>query len=165
MTFFVPHFGQRRSHDIFIVYSDILELSERYDSDGRHLENRMQILEEFQWTGKLLHAWTQVEQDSYGCRLGLGSETTAHESCRQTLNSSRDNQTSSLYGRELMADFWDEKRLLSVEETAKYLGVPKSTIYSWASHRKIPSVKMGRRLLFDREDLDRMIEAGKRDER
>ncbi len=56
----------------------------------------------------------------------------------------------------------EEKRLISVEETAKYLGVQKSTIYAWAWRRKIPSVKMGRRLLFDREDLDRMIEAGKR---
>ncbi len=58
-----------------------------------------------------------------------------------------------------------EKRLFSVEEAAKYLGVQKSTIYSWAWRRKIPSVKMGRRLLFDREDLDWMIEAGKRRER
>ncbi len=58
-----------------------------------------------------------------------------------------------------------EKRLISVEDAAKYLGVQKSTIYSWAWRRAIPSVKMGRRLLFDREDLDWMIEAGKRRER
>ena len=64
MTFFVPHFGQRRCRDIFIVYSDILELSERGDGDGRHLEAKMQKLEEFQWTGKLLHAWTQAEHDA-----------------------------------------------------------------------------------------------------
>ena len=64
-----------------------------------------------------------------------------------------------------MAVYWDKKRLLSVEEAARYLGVQKSTIYSWAWRRKIPSVKMGRRLLFDREDLDRVIEAGKRRER
>ena len=64
-----------------------------------------------------------------------------------------------------MPAFWGETRLISVEETAKYLGVQKSTIYSWAWRRKIPSVKMGRRLLFDQEDLDRMFEAGKREER
>ncbi len=64
-----------------------------------------------------------------------------------------------------MTAFWGEKRLISVEDAARYLGVQKSTIYSWASRRKIPSVKMGRRLLFDQEDLDRMIEAGKREER
>ncbi len=56
-----------------------------------------------------------------------------------------------------------ETRLLSVEEAATYLGVQKSTIYSWAWRRKIPSVKMGRRLLFDREDLDRIIEERKRE--
>ncbi len=61
-----------------------------------------------------------------------------------------------------MAVLWDEKRLISVEDAAKYLGVQKSTMYSWAWRRKIPSVKMGRRLLFDREDLEKMIEAGKR---
>ncbi len=54
------------------------------------------------------------------------------------------------------------KRLLSVGEAATYLGVRKSTIYSWAWRRKIPSVKMGRRLPFDREDLDRIIEERKR---
>jgi len=59
----------------------------------------------------------------------------------------------------------EEKRLISVEEAARYLGVQKSTIYSWAWRRKIPSVKMGRRLLFDREDLDQMIEAGKQRKR
>ncbi len=58
-----------------------------------------------------------------------------------------------------------EKRLISVEDAARYLRVEKSTIFSWVWRRNIPSVKMGRRLLFDREDLDRMIEAGKRRER
>ena len=56
-----------------------------------------------------------------------------------------------------------ENRLLSVEVSAKYLGVQKSTIYSWAARKKIPSVKIGRRLLFDRKDLDDLIENGKRD--
>ena len=55
-----------------------------------------------------------------------------------------------------------ENRLLSVEGSARYLGVRKSTIYSWAARRQIPSVKMGRRLLFDLEDLDRIIEERKR---
>ena len=55
-----------------------------------------------------------------------------------------------------------ENRLLSVEGSAKYLGVRKSTIYSWAALRKIPSVKIGRRLLFDRKDLDDIIEERKR---
>ncbi len=75
------------------------------------------------------------------------------------------SKPDSLYGGVLMPVLLGETRLISVEEAAKYLGVQKSTIYSWAWRRKIPSVKMGRRLLFDQEDLDRMIEAGKRRER
>ncbi len=58
-----------------------------------------------------------------------------------------------------------KKRLLSVGEAAQYLGVQERTIYSWASQEKIPSVHMGRRLLFDQEDLDKMIEACKREAR
>ncbi len=56
-----------------------------------------------------------------------------------------------------------ENRLLNVEGSAKYLGVRKSTIYSWAAQKKIPSVKIGRRLLFDRKDLDGLIEKNKRE--
>ena len=55
-----------------------------------------------------------------------------------------------------------ENRLLNVEGSARYLGVRKSTIYTWAARRKIPSVKIGRRLLFDRKDLDKLIEEQKR---
>ncbi len=36
-----------------MVYSDILEVLEKADSDARHLEDKMQKLEGFQWTGKL----------------------------------------------------------------------------------------------------------------
>ncbi len=56
-------------------------------------------------------------------------------------------------------------RLLSVGEAAQYLGVQERTIYSWASQEQIPSVHIGRRLLFNQEDLDRMIEACKREAR
>jgi excisionase family DNA binding protein len=53
-------------------------------------------------------------------------------------------------------------RLRSVEEAASYLGLKKSTLYAWARRRQIPSVKIGRRLLFDRNDLDLLIETEKR---
>ncbi len=56
-------------------------------------------------------------------------------------------------------------RLLSVGEAAQYLGVQERTIYSWASQEQIPSVHIGRRLLFNQEELDRMIEACKREAR
>ena len=56
-----------------------------------------------------------------------------------------------------------KRRLIDIEEAAHYLGLKKSTLYSWAWSRKIPSVKMGRRLLFDLKDLDEMIELQKRE--
>jgi len=35
-----------------------------------------------------------------------------------------------------------EHELLSIEEAAEYLGVKKSTMYSWVFYRKIPFVKV-----------------------
>lgn len=55
-----------------------------------------------------------------------------------------------------------QKRLIGVEEAAHYLGIQRSTLYSWAERRRIPSVKMGARLLFDLQDLDDLIESSKR---
>ena len=55
------------------------------------------------------------------------------------------------------------KRLIGIDEASHYLGVKKSTLYSWSWSRKIPSVKMGRRLLFDLKDLDQLIELQKRE--
>jgi len=54
------------------------------------------------------------------------------------------------------------ERLLSAEETARYLGIKKATLYVWARTGKIPSVKIGTRLLFDVRDLDELIERKKR---
>ena len=35
------------------------------------------------------------------------------------------------------------KRLLTVDETAAYLGISKLTVYDWISKRKIQYVKVG----------------------
>ena len=58
-----------------------------------------------------------------------------------------------------------QKRLIGVDEASQYLGIQRSTLYSWAERRRIPSVKMGTRLLFDLHDLDELIEAAKRPSR
>ena len=55
-----------------------------------------------------------------------------------------------------------EKRLLKVREVAVYLGIRPATVYAWARAQKLPSLKIGGRLLFDRRDLDRLIEKSKR---
>ncbi|MBS0180020.1 MAG: helix-turn-helix domain-containing protein [Nitrospira sp.] len=50
------------------------------------------------------------------------------------------------------------KRLLTVEETAAYLGLSKLTVYDWVSQRKIEHVKIGRLVKFDPRVLDRWID-------
>lgn len=56
-----------------------------------------------------------------------------------------------------------EKRLLSVEETAAYLGISTRTIYN-RIHRKakkpfpVRAKRLGKLIKFDRRDLDRYIE-------
>ncbi|SOE23173.1 DNA binding domain-containing protein, excisionase family [Spirosomataceae bacterium TFI 002] len=46
-----------------------------------------------------------------------------------------------------------EKKLLSIEEAAVFLGIPQNTIYQFTSKRTIPFIKLGRRLVFDKEEL------------
>ena len=50
------------------------------------------------------------------------------------------------------------KRLLNVEEAARYLGLKVDTVYKKARLRELPSVKVGRALRFDVEALDLYIE-------
>ena len=47
-----------------------------------------------------------------------------------------------------------EKRFLNIQESSQYLGFAESTIYSWVSQRKIPFVKKGGRLRFDKQKLE-----------
>jgi excisionase family DNA binding protein len=54
-----------------------------------------------------------------------------------------------------------EAGLLNVQEAANYLGLAKQTMYNMVSKRRVVYVKLGRRLLFRPEDLQRMIEAGR----
>jgi len=47
--------------------------------------------------------------------------------------------------------------LLKVKEAAQLLNVSVSTLYGWAWQRRIPFVKVGRALRFDKADLERFI--------
>lgn len=50
------------------------------------------------------------------------------------------------------------QKLLDVNGLAQYLSLPKATIYTWVSLRKIPGVvKLGRSLRFDLEVVDRWV--------
>lgn len=48
-------------------------------------------------------------------------------------------------------------KLLSVSEAAEMLGLSKHTLNQWKSQGRIPFIKLGRRTLFDPDDLEAFI--------
>ena len=55
-----------------------------------------------------------------------------------------------------------KKRYASIKEVSEYTSLPVKTLYDWASQGRIPSIKYGRRVLFDLEDIDRIMASSKR---
>jgi excisionase family DNA binding protein len=51
-----------------------------------------------------------------------------------------------------------ERRFLSVQEVADYLGVKTSSVYSWVHTRSIPYFKIGRLVKFDLSAIDQWLE-------
>ena len=47
---------------------------------------------------------------------------------------------------------------MDVYEASKYLKLSPNTIYQWKYEEKIPSIKLGGKLLFDRNELDDFID-------
>ncbi|MBI2470140.1 MAG: helix-turn-helix domain-containing protein [Planctomycetes bacterium] len=56
-----------------------------------------------------------------------------------------------------------KRRYANIKEVSEYTSLPVKTLYDWASHGRIPSIKYGRRVLFDLQDIDRIMESLKRD--
>jgi len=54
-----------------------------------------------------------------------------------------------------------DKRFLTVDELSDYLAAPVATLYTWTHQRKIPHIKLGRGLRFDRLEIDKWVEARK----
>jgi excisionase family DNA binding protein len=52
-----------------------------------------------------------------------------------------------------------EGELLSVKEAAEVLGLSPFTLRTWILHRRIRHVRLGRRVLFRKADLERHIAA------
>ena len=52
--------------------------------------------------------------------------------------------------------------LLTVAEAAKLLRIKRSTLYTWAYRRNIPSQKVGGALRFNKEALNRWLKAQER---
>jgi len=51
-----------------------------------------------------------------------------------------------------------KERLLTAREAADLLRIHLVTLYSWVSEGKIPSIKLGRKRLFDPAELKRWLE-------
>jgi excisionase family DNA binding protein len=47
--------------------------------------------------------------------------------------------------------------LMKIEEAASYLGLKVSTLYKYTSSRRLPFIKIGARVLWSREILDKII--------
>ncbi len=52
--------------------------------------------------------------------------------------------------------------LMTPREAAEFLRWSVSTLYTYASRRRLPSVKVGRSLRFRRSDLEKLVKAGER---
>jgi len=52
-----------------------------------------------------------------------------------------------------------EPRLMTVAEASEFLRINRFTLYRMAGRRKIPCLRIGRKLLFDRPRLERWIQA------
>lgn len=44
-------------------------------------------------------------------------------------------------------------KFYTIEELSQLLHVKRSTIYAWTHYRKVPYIKLGKHLLFDREEI------------
>ena len=59
----------------------------------------------------------------------------------------------------------NNNNLLTGEELSKKIRLTPGTIRVWVSQKKIPHVKMGRKVLFDLEDIQRWVEEKKIEKR
>ncbi len=54
------------------------------------------------------------------------------------------------------------ERYVSVKTVSTYTSLPVNTLYEWAGTGRIPSIKIGRRVLFDLKDIDKIMDSFKR---
>ena len=50
-----------------------------------------------------------------------------------------------------------ERRLLNIQEAAQYTGLSVHTLYTMISQKRVPYLKVGRLVKFDRAGLDKWI--------
>ena len=49
------------------------------------------------------------------------------------------------------------QELINVKELAKIIKVKRGTIYLWVNQKRIPYIKLGKRVLFNPKDINRWI--------
>ncbi len=54
------------------------------------------------------------------------------------------------------------RRYVNINEVSEYTSLPVKSLYELASQGRIPSIKYGRRVLFDLDDIDKMMQSMKR---
>ena len=54
----------------------------------------------------------------------------------------------------------ENQSLLSARQAANMLGIKLSTLRKWTYQRRIPCIRLGRRVLYDPKALKRIIRAG-----
>ncbi len=54
------------------------------------------------------------------------------------------------------------RRYVNINEVSEYTSLPVKSLYELASQGMIPSIKLGKRVLFDLLDIDKMMESKKR---
>ncbi len=54
------------------------------------------------------------------------------------------------------------KRYVDIKSASRYTSLPVSTLYEWSGTGRIPSIKIGRRLLYDLSDIDQLMASLKR---
>ena len=54
------------------------------------------------------------------------------------------------------------KRYANIKAVSTYTSLPTATLYEWSAQGKIPSIKIGRRVLFDLNDIDKIMDSFRR---
>ena len=54
------------------------------------------------------------------------------------------------------------ERYVDIKTVSRYTSLPVKTLYEWSGIGRIPSIKIGRRVLFDLHDIDKVMDSFKR---
>ena len=55
-----------------------------------------------------------------------------------------------------------QNKLLNVDEASEFLQLARQTVYTFTSRREIPFIKRGKKLYFNKTDLEKWLNEGKK---